>query len=243
MTSVSIISAVYNAAEEAESLVNAVNSQTLSSMEFVCADGGSSDGTTQLIERRSRKATTIIAGPDRGIGDAWNKAVEVAQGELLTFQGAGDELSADACELALRTYRGAKNRERTIFVGRCSRATLKGEGGKATRRRYRRALRPISLRFWFPSCFIPSDLVREIGPFNVERRIAVDTDWLARALARGVQFQYADHHVRMEAGGLSDREWRRGYLEYVASLREAGLWMFYDRVVSAAYLACFRRNR
>jgi len=91
------------------------------------------------------------------------------------------------------------------------------------------------MRFWFPSCFIPASLFEEVGGFNENRKIALDTDWLLRAIQADCKFIYGNHLVSMDEGGISDKYWLRAYDEFIQSQKELGMFHLYDKLVSGLY--------
>lgn len=91
---VSIIIVVYNTVSTIERAINSVLSQE-GQIELLIIDGGSTDGTLDVIGRYEQSLAYWVSGPDRGIYDAMNKGIEKAQGEWLYFLGADDILHKD----------------------------------------------------------------------------------------------------------------------------------------------------
>lgn len=89
---VSILTVVFNGAQYFEQTIQSVLNQDYDNIEFIVIDGGSTDGTKDLLKRYEHAIDYWISEPDRGISDAFNKAVLLSSGEYLNFQGAGDLL-------------------------------------------------------------------------------------------------------------------------------------------------------
>jgi glycosyltransferase involved in cell wall biosynthesis len=94
---ISIIIATYNAANVLSRCLESIKAQDYPNIEVVVADGQSTDGTPDILKHYS----ALMGGrliwcsePDKGIGDAWNKAVARASGDWLLFQGSDDTLAA-----------------------------------------------------------------------------------------------------------------------------------------------------
>ncbi len=86
----SIITINYNNAIGLEKTIRSVISQTFSDYEFIIIDGGSTDGSTEVIRRYSSKITYWLSEPDNGIYNAMNKGIKNAHGDYLNFMNSGD---------------------------------------------------------------------------------------------------------------------------------------------------------
>lgn len=89
---ISIIVAVFNGKATLQQCIDSVIQQTYSNRELIIIDGGSKDGTVELLEKNRSKFSYWISEPDRGIYNAWNKGLEQAHGEWICFLGADDYL-------------------------------------------------------------------------------------------------------------------------------------------------------
>lgn len=87
---ISIITVCYNAAAELEETILSVINQTFQDYEYIIIDGGSKDGTLDIINKYKDKITFWISEPDKGIYDAMNKGLNYASGEWINFMNAGD---------------------------------------------------------------------------------------------------------------------------------------------------------
>ena len=87
---VTVITVVYNGAELLEDTIKSVINQTYSTLEYIIIDGGSTDGTLNLINKYSKKLKYWISEQDQGIYDAMNKGVKASSGEWLIFMNSGD---------------------------------------------------------------------------------------------------------------------------------------------------------
>lgn len=95
---ISIITATYNAAASISCLLDSLTSQTFRDFELVLQDGDSRDDTVALVESRSADIPhlSLVSEPDKGIYDAWNKAVARVRGEWVIFLGADDSLVSES---------------------------------------------------------------------------------------------------------------------------------------------------
>lgn len=90
MPKVSIITVVYNGEKELENTILSVIRQTYDNLEYIIVDGGSTDNTINIIKKYANKISYWISEPDKGIYDAMNKGIDVANGEWLLFRNCGD---------------------------------------------------------------------------------------------------------------------------------------------------------
>lgn len=86
----SIITVCYNNKEGLEKTIKSVINQTYNDYEFIVIDGGSNDGTKELLEIYDNKIDFWCSEPDDGIFNAMNKGTKKAKGEYLLFLNSGD---------------------------------------------------------------------------------------------------------------------------------------------------------
>lgn len=206
---VSIITVVLNRAATLERAIRSVQAQSYAPIEHVVIDGGSSDGTLEIIRRHADRLAHWTSGPDAGIADAFNKGLRAARGELIGLLNADDWLSPD------QVARGAGALEHSgadfvfgdlVYHDAAGRGVhrIRGDAGYAG-----------TLAHGMPDINHPTLLARrrvyeEIGGFDPAWRFAMDYDWLLRAHRAGVRGVYAPDLVgHMSLAGASDREWRR----------------------------------
>lgn len=91
---ISIITVVYNAKGFLEETIESVLNQNFKNFEYIIIDGGSIDGTLDIIKKYQDRITLWVSEPDKGIYDAMNKGIRYAKGEYVYFLG-GDDLLFD----------------------------------------------------------------------------------------------------------------------------------------------------
>ncbi|MGE8377019.1 MAG: glycosyltransferase family 2 protein [Sphingobacterium sp.] len=90
---VSIITVVFNGSHSIEKSIQSVLRQVNKNYQYIIIDGGSTDGTVDIIKVYRDKIHAFISEPDKGIYDAMNKAIGLANGRYLYFLGADDYLN------------------------------------------------------------------------------------------------------------------------------------------------------
>lgn len=91
----SIITINYNNADGLQKTIESVICQKNKDIEYIIIDGGSNDGSANIIEQYTDKIDYWVSEPDKGIYNAMNKGIKVAKGEYITFLNSGDILQKD----------------------------------------------------------------------------------------------------------------------------------------------------
>ena len=97
---ISIITVVFNGEKYLEETIQSVINQTYPNVEYIIIDGGSTDGTLDIIKKYEHAIDYWVSEPDRGIYDAMNKGIVLKMGKWVAFLGAGDVYT----DYATQTY-------------------------------------------------------------------------------------------------------------------------------------------
>lgn len=89
---ITIIMAVYNRVDKVEQCILSVLNQSYDNLEYIIIDGGSSDGTVDVIQKYADKISYWCSEPDNGIYSAWNKGISHATGDYINFIGSDDAM-------------------------------------------------------------------------------------------------------------------------------------------------------
>ena len=118
---ISIITINYNNAIGLEKTIKSVISQDFKDYEYIIIDGGSNDGSVDIIEKYADEIDFWVSEPDKGIYNAMNKGVSHTHGEYLNFMNSGDCYHANT---VLKEINNKLNGE-DIIIGRCCNAETK----------------------------------------------------------------------------------------------------------------------
>lgn len=110
---ISVITVCYNAADTLEKTIQSVLGQTYPNIEYIIIDGGSTDGTVDIIRKYTDRIAYWVSEPDGGIYDAMNKGILVSNGEYIYFLGADDIL----CENIFFNIAPLLTHTHTIYYG------------------------------------------------------------------------------------------------------------------------------
>lgn len=124
----SVITINYNNLEGLKRTINSIVPQTFSDFEWIIIDGGSTDGSRELIEQYADHITYWVSEPDDGVYNAMNKGVLTAKGEYINFMNSGDCFaSPTVLEEVFSTPRSAD-----ILYGYMMRDDINGEVNNAS---------------------------------------------------------------------------------------------------------------
>jgi glycosyltransferase involved in cell wall biosynthesis len=218
---VSIITPALNAARFIEETLESVRAQDYPSLEHVVVDGGSEDGTVDLLRRAPGVVWT--SRKDSGMYDAINTGLRMARGEIVAYQNADDRyVIPDAVSTAVRYLRD--HPETDVVYGDFRYIDEEGRPAKREPMRSRHFDLRMLLRYNFipPHCtFLRIRMVREEGLWlDPTLRYPGDWDWFVRMALAGKKFAHLDKvlsefrlHPRSKTNTLGWRaklsEWRR----------------------------------
>lgn len=201
----SVVVGVRNGAATLERLIDSFSSQTLAGKELVIKDGGSTDGTLDILKRRSGDIAYWTTAPDRSLYDAWNSAIDHCRGRYICFMGCDDEF-ADPASLE-RLARHATTEPELI----CSLNVLVDENGhfvKLSGRPWTWDGMKRALVLAHPGLLHRRDLFERYGKFDDSYKICGDYEFLLRLGPNPRTVFVEQITVRMGADGMSHRRWR-----------------------------------
>ncbi len=108
MKKISIITITLNNFKTIEQTIKSVLDQNYPNLEYIMIDGGSTDGTLEILDRYKSKFAYFKSSPDKGVYDAMNKGSAKASGDLVGFVNGGDFLYENALNKVQEAFSNQK---------------------------------------------------------------------------------------------------------------------------------------
>jgi glycosyltransferase involved in cell wall biosynthesis len=193
---ITVVTVVFNAARFLEETITSVISQTYPNMEYIIIDGGSIDGTVDIIRKYERQIDFWLSDKDNGIYDAMNKGIRLSRGRWINFMNAGDCFHEN--ETIKNIFKSEYNAD--VIYGNVaikyrnySRTQISGSPNNLWK----------GMQFSHQSSFV--NLLNHCFQFNSDNKIAADLEFFYGAYKIGAKFEkYNDIISIVAAGGLSD---------------------------------------
>ena len=227
---VSVITVCFNSAKTIRASIDSVLSQDYPDLEYIVIDGGSTDGTLEIIQESLQGITRFVSEHDRGIYDAMNKGIYLASGDVVGMLNSDDVYTSPSSisELINAMVEGGTD---SVFADLVY-VTAKNPN-KVIRYYDSSNFQPYKFRFgWMPAhptFFVKKTAYDLVGPYSLGYKISSDYEMLIRMLyVHNVSYTYLKKVViKMMQGGTSTSGISRVWLlnrEIVRACKENGIY-------------------
>jgi glycosyltransferase len=208
---ISLITSVYNNQETIAEAIGSVLSQTYPNIEYIIIDGGSTDGTVNIVRSYQDQLAAFVSEPDRGIYDGLNKGIRLATGDVIGFLHS-DDLYQDNKVIAKVAQAFTDNPVDSVYGDLTY--IDKNDPTKIIRYWQSGLFSLKKLRYgWMPphpTFFVKRDIYERYGTFDTSFKIAADYDLILRFLGKNRISTYYIPSVliKMRVGGESNKNWK-----------------------------------
>lgn len=199
----SIICATYNSEKTLQKLLRSLRKQTCKDFELIIIDGVSTDGTLEILRQNRDIITELISEKDRGIYDAWNKGVKMANYEWLSFVGADDALKDDYVAIYKNAIEKLRDQKIDYITSRVNYINSRGRLLKVLGKEWIWGEFKLSMTVAHVGSLHSKSLFQEFGYFDTSYKIIGDYELLLRKKSNLRTAFVDDVTVNMQAGGRS----------------------------------------
>lgn len=203
-----VITVVFNGVKTLEMSIKSVIEQSYDNIEYIVIDGGSSDGTVDLIRKYEHEIDYWVSEKDSGIYHAMNKGIKIAAGEWVALLNADDRYSGPD------SLREVATLSDDVLVAASDVLIDTDDGLKCF---YMDDTRPLykNIPYMHTGMFVRSNIYSRLGLFRTEFRIASDIDFIFRIINNNINiYRFKNPLVVMKDGGASEKCFTRGRAEY-----------------------------
>jgi glycosyltransferase involved in cell wall biosynthesis len=200
---ISIITVVLNGEKHLEETILSVVNQKYKNIEYIVVDGGSTDGTLDIIDKYQKFISKFISEKDEGIYEAFNKGLALSSGDWIGFVNSDDILLENALEILIRYHK--KNPNIHFLFG-----SVKKHWGVL------HGYKPWKIHFLWnfysshsTGFFITKDAAKIVGNYDTQYKYSSDFDYFYRMIVkkklRGIATKKNEMFGIFRRGGFSSK--------------------------------------
>lgn len=238
---VSIVTVCLNSVEKIKDAVNSVLSQDYRNIEYIVVDGGSTDGTLDIINSYRSKIAKVISEPDNGIYEAMNKGIKSSTGDIIATLNSDDVYTEHTVVSRIVEFMKSNSLDAVygdlVYVNRnrADHITRFWKAGK-----YKKGAFSYGWVLPHPTFFCRKEIFERFGCFNDKLQVAADFELMLRFVEKhNIKVGYLPKViVKMRKGGKANvvKGIIRGNLEIIRSFRLNDIrispWFFFYRPIT-----------
>jgi glycosyltransferase involved in cell wall biosynthesis len=215
---VTVITVVLNGVSHLEKAIQSVLGQSYENLEYIVIDGGSTDGTLDIIKKYEDRIASWISEKDTGIYDAMNKGISKASGEIIGILNSDDWYEPEAVEIIVDQFR--KHPAGGVYYGLLR--VWEKEQVQSIQGNTDFLLNKYNISH--PTCFIRSSVYKQFGVFDTRYRIDGDYELMLRYRENQVQFVFIERILaNFRIGGISITQDKKRIFEKLEIQKKYGI--------------------
>jgi len=189
---ISIITVVYNGEKHLEETIQSVINQTYDNIEYIIIDGGSTDGTLDIIKKYEDRIDCWVSERDGGIYDAMNKGIGLCKGEIVGIVNADDYIYHETLEKVSSSFEDKE----IMFV--YAKLDLLSEDGNFFKTIDSIGKEHIKYRifkhmpFLHPTMFVKKSVYTQIGLFDTKYKLSAEYDFTLKLIENSIKSKRLD---------------------------------------------------
>jgi glycosyltransferase len=219
---ITIITQTFNSANKITNLLKSLSSQQHSNFEHIIIDGGSVDGTLDIIKKWKSHKISLYSARDKGVYDAMNKGLSFATGDFVGFLNSDDVFSSKNSLSTIAMY--FKKTKADICYGDLYYVDA-NDSSVIVRRWKAGNYKFEKLRSgWLaphPTFYVRNSLINKHGKFNLTYSLASDVDFIIRYLTiKDIRYVYIPYVlVSMKNGGISNKNYTNRAIQNIETFK------------------------
>lgn len=233
MLKISVITVCLNSVKTIEQTIRSVIMQDYNNIEYIIVDGGSTDGTVNIIRKYEDYLSGWISEPDKGIYDAMNKGVSMARGDVIAFLNSGDWYKEGIIKFVANDISDSKSSISCYDVDVFDGTEIRECGQKLAEKQEN--IR-ICMTYCHQAVFAKRCLFEEFGKFNTAFSLAGDYEWILRMYNNEIDIKYKAIAVaNFREGGISSLQGNKTLKEMKVIAISALNGLMQDKKISKEY--------
>lgn len=218
---VSIVTVAFNASSTIKETIDSVLNQKDELVEYIIVDGGSRDGTLDIIQSYGNQIDKVISEPDKGISDAFNKGIRKSSGDIICIVNSDDILYEGSIKAAQKFF--SEDPELDILFGDVISFCNNMDDGFLVRADTDLTKIRYAFLLPHPGMFISRKAYEKYGDYSLDYKNAMDYDLVSRMYKGGARFKYANRILAaFREGGTSKNTLTRTIAEHIKIAKNNG---------------------
>lgn len=210
---ISIVTISYNYASHLEETIKSILNSDYGNLEYIVIDGGSTDGSVDIIKKYENKIDYWVSESDKGISDALNKGIAKCTGEIIALIHAGDKLAEGALQRVSDEF---NSEDFGYCFGNLDFCDDDGNiiFSQIADKDYMKKINYTMPAIPHPTVFVRKDVYHKYGSYSLDYNLAMDYEFFLRITKEYIVGQYIDETLAvMHYGGASVKGFYGSYKE------------------------------